>query len=213
MSPAERVVSWSWELPFREPYATLQTRPALLLPSQVYSSMPYNEKADVFALGVIIFELVSRTLLLFSETPAKSPADAERYAARVAGGYRPSRPRSLSDNALWALIQDCWAQDPAARPSAAAVAFRLQQLVDAARERQAAAAGRARFARFSLRVAASAEPASAAPARTAGASGGERGPRCAPAAKEEAAAAHPPGCGHELKPAVAPPSGCGCVIC
>ena len=38
--------------------------------------------------GCIMYELFSRSMLLFNETPATSADDAERYAAKVAYGYR-----------------------------------------------------------------------------------------------------------------------------
>jgi hypothetical protein len=43
-----------------------------------------------------------------------------RYAAKVAKGYRPSKPKAISA-ATWQLIEACWQQEPCARPSMAKV--------------------------------------------------------------------------------------------
>jgi DNA-binding helix-hairpin-helix protein with protein kinase domain len=88
-----------------------------------------TQKADVFSFGVLVFELFSRGMLLFTELPtcASSPDVTEAYAARVAAGYRPARPRGLRD-AVWRLVSDCWEHDPALRPSMAQVLARLAEL-------------------------------------------------------------------------------------
>lgn len=51
----------------------------------------------------------------------------EDFADLVAGGYRPAQPASVP-NAVWALITDCWHQDPLCRPSMSAVEQRLREL-------------------------------------------------------------------------------------
>lgn len=52
--------------------------------------------------------------------PTFNPRAGEAYARKVADGFRRSLPDSLPP-ALKALIEACWAADPAARPTAAAV--------------------------------------------------------------------------------------------
>ena len=41
---------------------------------------PYNEKADVFSFGVVLYEMFARNLLLFSEMPVNTvdPTAPER---------------------------------------------------------------------------------------------------------------------------------------
>lgn len=79
--------------------------------------------------GVILYELFSRSLLLYTHTPATSPADSMRYAKRVSQGYRPNCPKNVP-TAVWQVIDRCWSQDPCARPSAAWVKQQLQLLLD-----------------------------------------------------------------------------------
>eukprot|EP00882_Tetradesmus_deserticola_P020372 GHRQ01022009.1.p2 GENE.GHRQ01022009.1~~GHRQ01022009.1.p2 ORF type:complete len:151 (+),score=34.57 GHRQ01022009.1:11-463(+) len=66
-------------------------------------------------------------------------ACACRYAAKVAKGYRPARPKRISPG-VWQLIEACWHQEPCARPSMAKVVEVLQGL--AADELASKSAGR-----------------------------------------------------------------------
>ncbi len=56
--------------------------------SQVFKQEPYNDKVDVFSFGVVLYELLARSALIFSELPDGSLDGPERYAGRVAAGYR-----------------------------------------------------------------------------------------------------------------------------
>jgi len=88
---------------------------------------------------VILYELFSRTLLLYTHTPANSPNDSLAYAERVSQGFRPSRPRSFPAD-LWQVVERCWDPDPTARPPASWVLQQLQQLQEAEQAAAAAAA-------------------------------------------------------------------------
>ena len=81
----------------------------------------------MFSLGCIIFELFARVLLLFQETPANHGDDCQRYASKVARGYRPKKPDAFPD-AVWSVVRQCWAQDPRERPSITAVTAQLLEI-------------------------------------------------------------------------------------
>jgi hypothetical protein len=106
---------------------------------EIYRGEPYNESVDVFSLGVILYELFSRSLLLYTHTPANTPADSEAYAAHVSRGFRPLRPKSFQAG-VWRVVERCWAADPTARPAAAWVLQQLQTLLQAQEAAEATAA-------------------------------------------------------------------------
>ncbi len=94
---------------------------------EVFRREPYNEKADIFSLGVILYQLLARSLLLFTHTRAKSAADVERYAEKVSRGYRPKRPSKMPEH-LYAIIEACWSHEPCDRPG---ITWVVQQLTEA----------------------------------------------------------------------------------
>lgn len=68
--------------------------------------------SDVYAFGVLLFELFARHGPFASFPPLYA-------AALLYDGHRPSRseiPPGPRGDALWAIIERCWAQDPAQRP-------------------------------------------------------------------------------------------------
>lgn len=97
-----------------------------------------KHSADHDLAGVMVYELFSRTLLLYTHTLANSPSDSMRYAKRVSEGYRPKCPKNFSKD-VWHIIERCWSHDAAARPSAAWVRQQLQQLLAAEESATAAA--------------------------------------------------------------------------
>ena len=68
-------------------------------------------------------------LSLCLSPPPRLPQAPDRYARRVAGGYRPPRTEAFDDG-VWALIEACWAQDPLDRPTAAEVVAILEALLE-----------------------------------------------------------------------------------
>ncbi|KAK9918800.1 hypothetical protein WJX75_007031 [Coccomyxa subellipsoidea] len=95
---------------------------------EVVNEEPYNEKADVFSFGVILYEIfVGEITSQMVVGPTGDAMAAELYASKVAGGYRRPLPSFLPEK-LRELIADCWAQDMHARPSMARALERLYDI-------------------------------------------------------------------------------------
>lgn len=88
----------------------------LYMAPEVFRGQPHDEKSDVFSFGVIMYELLSRTHVLYTELHSDtSDTSIELYAERVSEGYRPRYTPRIAPE-YWQLLQRCWAQDPAVRP-------------------------------------------------------------------------------------------------
>ena len=90
---------------------------------EVVRSEPYDEKVDIYSLGMCLWEMLA------SETPFSEFLEIQA-AMMTAEGKRPPRPGRASPP-VWALIQECWDPVPAQRPSALAL---VQKLLDVAKE-------------------------------------------------------------------------------
>jgi serine/threonine protein kinase/GTPase SAR1 family protein len=83
--------------------------PVWLAP-EVMRRQPYNEKADVYSYGVILFEIALQMHFMDDIKFDYQKEDA------VKAGKRPPIPSDV-DPILASLIQFCWAQEPNQRPS------------------------------------------------------------------------------------------------
>ncbi|KDQ55752.1 hypothetical protein JAAARDRAFT_328889 [Jaapia argillacea MUCL 33604] len=79
--------------------------------------------SDIYAFAIICWELYSGT------DPFRGRPESE-VNAHVCGGHRLDRPAPRTDiemtDDLWALVQDCWNQDPLRRPQAQKVLRKLR---------------------------------------------------------------------------------------
>jgi serine/threonine protein kinase len=110
--------------------ATGRTGSLLYMAPEVYSlpgdasKHTYNEKADIFSFGLIMFEL-------FKRQPRSAllacPDEAETMAGETAHGRRPRLPWRWPAP-LRALIAECWAEAPAQRPAATEIVARLTEM-------------------------------------------------------------------------------------
>ncbi|GLC47885.1 hypothetical protein PLESTB_000036300 [Pleodorina starrii] len=95
---------------------------------EVARQLPYNQKADVFSFGCIMFEVMTRQLLSDSIPEGDMDAAVE-YLSRVSwAGWRPDLPPSLPKE-LRLLISLCWHREPRLRPSFPTIATRLREVL------------------------------------------------------------------------------------
>ncbi|KXZ50578.1 hypothetical protein GPECTOR_16g753 [Gonium pectorale] len=107
----------------------------LYMAPEVIRHEPYNEKVDVFSFGVVLYEVFGRILLLESY----SRDELENLSARIAQGFRHHRPDCMPQ-AIWDIVQQCWAQNPADRPTMPLVVRHLELAMEALAEAEAATA-------------------------------------------------------------------------
>ena len=104
------------------------TGSVMYMAPEVMQKVPYNEKVDVFAFGVVMYEVFSGILLRNLYIPAKDRGSGyRRYATRVNSGWRPPLPVEWPEE-LSLLVADCWCQHAADRPSMKAVVQRLSAI-------------------------------------------------------------------------------------
>nr|KAJ3419815.1 Leucine-rich repeat serine/threonine-protein kinase 2 [Polyrhizophydium stewartii] len=80
--------------------------------------------SDVFAFAMMAVEVLT------GDVPFGADVSSNEVVAKIKAGERPARPDGVPD-ALWQVVEECWQQDPGARPSFAAVVERLKQLPSA----------------------------------------------------------------------------------
>jgi hypothetical protein len=89
-------------------------------------------QVDVFSFGVVMLELFSGRVLSTVVAPNGTFGEIDSYSKRVAlAAYRPPIPGVVPEP-IAALIQRCWAQEAAERPSMEEVVQALQQAEGAA---------------------------------------------------------------------------------
>lgn len=105
-----------------------QTGSLMYMAPEVFKFQPYNEKADVFAFGVMMYETFYRYMMLSAISIQGTVEELERYAARVSEGYRPPLKEGLLPPEVDHIISRCWAQSPAERPDMGWVVERLKEV-------------------------------------------------------------------------------------
>lgn len=99
--------------------ALLRSLPVRWTPPEVIARQEWSHASDVWAFGVTMWEVFSNGAEPYA---ALSNDDVVRA---VLGGARPERPPRCP-SAVFALMQECWAYDPAARPTFAAIVERFK---------------------------------------------------------------------------------------
>ena len=76
---------------------------------EVIEHAPYNEKADVFSFGVLLWEMLTGKVPYAEMTPLQAAVGV------VQKGLRPTLPTTCPP-ALASLIRSCWHRSPHERP-------------------------------------------------------------------------------------------------
>ena len=103
---------------------------------ETYAGLPANERVDTYSLSICLWELMSRRPLLFMRTKAVSTGKAhgrmeytpKMWAHDAAQGTRPEQPEEWPAP-LRELMAECWAHEPAKRPSQKTVMERLEKML------------------------------------------------------------------------------------
>lgn len=99
--------------------------PAYMAP-ELYKRPPqYSAKSDIFALGIVLWELVTR------EIPFKDAEMRDQIIEWIKEGNMDPIPDGTHPG-LQRAIEGAWARDPAQRPSLAAIAALLAEAASAA---------------------------------------------------------------------------------
>lgn len=89
---------------------------------EALESRKFNDKTDVWSLGVTLYELWTQAAL-----PYGSSMNNQKVWVEVAHGLRLPQPDECSDD-VYSLMQQCWTTAQAERPTAAVAADRLRAL-------------------------------------------------------------------------------------
>jgi len=91
---------------------TSQTGTYRWMAPEVIRNAQYNEKADIYSFGVLLWELITGMV------PYGEQRTDTKIAVMVADkGHRPTAPASAAPE-LKTLMQECWAEDASTRPPA-----------------------------------------------------------------------------------------------
>ncbi|KAG2485770.1 hypothetical protein HYH03_015484 [Edaphochlamys debaryana] len=110
-------------------HMTAETGTYRWMAPEVIEHKPYDEKADVFSFGVVLWELLTCKVPYSDMTPLQAAVGVVQKGLRP--GIPPNCPAPLAD-----LMEACWAGSPTARPSFRELTPRLQQLAALALEEE-----------------------------------------------------------------------------
>jgi len=126
-TPSRRVVRFTLAQPPGAARPVSRSWACLYAAPELVRGHKLTIKADVYSFAVILFELLSRSLLTaFSDDDDAHDSEVlERYARRAAEGHREAVPAHWPQS-VRSIIAACWAAEPHERPNMADVAAQLR---------------------------------------------------------------------------------------
>lgn len=96
---------------------------------EVLKNANFNQKADVYSFGLVLWQILTRQLLYpeFKDIPS-GQIQKEIFDKVVFNQYRPQIPNECPEN-FKSLIQDCWDSNPENRPNFDTIVQRIQELI------------------------------------------------------------------------------------
>ena len=91
---------------------------------EIIMGRKYTEKADVYAFGIILWEILTR------EEPYEEKEPMQIVVEVVNEGLRPTVRTELLDAPLVPLMRDCWHTEPGSRPTFEKIVERLRAIKD-----------------------------------------------------------------------------------
>jgi len=95
---------------------------------EVCSGQQYTEKADIYSLAIVLWEMLNRCMKGKYEKPYSEHnfENSIQIVMQTPKGLRPTIPQP-SPKMLVALIQECWDLDPTKRPTAVELLVKLEE--------------------------------------------------------------------------------------
>ena len=91
---------------------------------EIIQGRQYTQKADVYAFGIILWEVLTRL------EPYEDKEPMQIVLEVVNQQLRPHLPSELRDSPLVPLMEECWQQEPGLRPSFHQCVMRLEAILE-----------------------------------------------------------------------------------
>lgn len=89
----------------------------------------FSAQSDIYSFGIVLWEIFSDAKTPFEDIPN---SEARKL---ILSGQRPKRPQNCPEGA-WAIMNNCWNQDPEKRPEWKDVYLALQKLLPRDQEKE-----------------------------------------------------------------------------